>query len=55
MVASYFAGFNMIYYSVKEALHKNSEFDRLQINDNIKFKRYWGGIGIDNELKLGKI
>ena len=55
MVASTFAGFNMIYYSVKEALEKGVDLKNVKIKNGIEFKRYWGGIGIDEENFLGRI
>jgi carbamoyl-phosphate synthase large subunit len=55
MVASTFAGFNMIYYSVKQALGQNVELNDINIKNNVKFKRYWGGIGLFGEDLLGKI
>jgi len=54
MVVSLFAGFNIIYYSILEALGYEIDLSRVKLKDNIKFKRYWGGIAIDNEI-LGKI
>ncbi len=55
MVASTFAGFNMIYYAVKLALGQDIELKDLNIKNNVEFKRYWGGIGLLGENLLGKI
>ena len=55
MVTSTFAGFNMIYHSVKQALGEEIDLDNLKIQDGVEFKRYWGGIGIDRENVLGRI
>lgn len=46
MVASVFAGFNMIYYAVKECLGEEVNLDAVRLIDKSEFKRYWGGIGI---------
>jgi carbamoyl-phosphate synthase large subunit len=56
MVVSTFAGFNMIYYSVKEAIEGQVDISNIRLVDGIKFKRYWGGIVVNEEDKLlGKI
>ena len=55
MVVSVLAGCNMIYYSVLEALGKAPEVDSVKINNNLKFKRYWGGVASDNDGFVGKI
>ncbi len=55
MVASTYAGFNMIYYSVKEALGYSVEISDIEICDNTHIKRYWGAIAIKDENYSGKI
>jgi carbamoyl-phosphate synthase large subunit len=46
MVASLFAGFNMIYYSVKEILGERVHLQNIKLTDKSEFKRYWGGVGM---------
>ena len=46
MVASLFAGFNMIYYSVREILGEPVSLQKIVLKDAVEFKRYWGGVGI---------
>ena len=55
MVASTYAGFNMIYYSVKEALGNSVEISDIEICDNTHIKRYWGAIAIKDANYSGKI
>ena len=55
MVAATFAGFNIIYASVQEALGSKIRFKSIKLIDNVEFKRYWGGIGIVNGKFNGKI
>ncbi len=55
MVASTYAGFNMIYYSVKEALGYSIEISDIEICDNTHIKRYWGAIAIKDENYFGRI
>ncbi len=55
MVASTYAGFNMIYYSVKEALGYSIEISDIEICDNTHIKRYWGAIAIKDANYSGKI
>ena len=43
MVASYFAGFNIIYNSVKRFLGEDIKITKKQYKE-IEFKRYWGGV-----------
>jgi carbamoyl-phosphate synthase large subunit len=49
MVASLFAGFNMIYYSVKEILGEEVPNENIKLKDKTVFKRFWGGVGISEE------
>jgi carbamoyl-phosphate synthase large subunit len=49
MVASLFAGFNMIYYSVKEILGEEVRIENIKLKDKTVFKRFWGGVGIVGE------
>jgi len=55
MVASVFTGFNLIYYSVMEALGKPTKVDNLNLKDGLKFKRYWGGVAINKDEFIGKV
>lgn len=55
MVFSVYAGFNMIYYSVIEALGMPVKVESFTLNDKVKFKRYWGGVIIDDNGLIGKI
>lgn len=55
MIISVFAGFSLIYYSVAEALGKPVKVSNLNLKDGLKFKRYWGGIGINEDGFIGKI
>lgn len=55
MIASTYAGFNMIYYSVKEALGCSIEISDIEICDNTHIKRYWGAIAIKDENYFGRI
>jgi len=55
MVVDVFTGFNVIYYSVMEALGKPVKVDDFDLKSEIRFKRYWGGIGIDGSRIIGKI
>ena len=55
MVASTYAGFNMIYYSVKEALGYSVEISNIEICGNTHIKRYWGAIAIKDANYSGKI
>jgi len=55
MVFSVFAGFNIIYCSVMEALGKPARISDLNLKNGFKFKRYWGGIGISENGFIGKI
>ncbi len=55
MIASTYAGFNMIYYSVKEALGYSLEIPDIKICDNTHIKRYWGAIAIKDENYSEKI
>lgn len=55
MIASTYAGFNMIYYSVKEALGHSIDISDIKICDNTHIKRYWGAIAIKDESYLGRV
>ena len=47
MVAGGFAGFNLIYYSIREAVGDPiKNFDPARLRDGLEFIRYWGGLGI---------
>ncbi len=49
MIAAVMAGANMIAWSVEEALGRKLDLEGVQIKWGLKFKRYWGGIGIYGE------
>jgi carbamoyl-phosphate synthase large subunit len=55
MVVSTFAGFNMIYYSVKEALGFEVDIREKVLKNGLQFKRFWGGICIENGQFIGRI
>ena len=55
MVVSVFAGCNMIYYAVMEALEKPVKVNKVQLKNDITFKRYWGGIAGDENGYIGTI
>jgi len=57
MVASTFAGVNIIWWSIKEALGEKIEFGETnRCNNGMRFLRYWGGIAVDsNNKKVGTI
>lgn len=55
MLASTYAGFNMIYYSVKEALGYSTNISDIKLCDNTHIKRYWGAIAIKDANYLGRI
>ncbi len=48
MIAAAAAGCNMIYYSVLEALNPGGTYE-FNLKDKVEFKRYWGGVGIDQQ------
>lgn len=54
MVVSTFAGFNMVYYAVKKALGLEVSLSHVNLKE-IKFKRYWGGIAIEDEKFIGRV
>lgn len=55
MVTSVFAGFNLIYYSVMEALGKSVKIDNFNLKNGLKFKRYWGGVATNKDGFIEKI
>ncbi|RLG19015.1 ATP-dependent carboxylate-amine ligase [Candidatus Micrarchaeota archaeon] len=55
MVASVFAGFNVIYYAVAAALGSKIKLDKTNLKDGLKFKRYWGGVATDEGKPAGKV
>jgi len=55
MVTSVLAGFNLIYYSTKEARGKPTKISNLSLNDALRFRRYWGGVVINESGFIGKI
>lgn len=48
MIAAAAAGCNMIYYSILEALKPGATYS-FNLTDKVEFKRYWGGVGIDQQ------
>ncbi len=55
MVTSAFAGFNIIYYSVMEALNKKAAVGKTILKDRINFIRYWGGVAVYENKFIGKV
>ncbi|MEM2175059.1 MAG: ATP-grasp domain-containing protein [Candidatus Micrarchaeia archaeon] len=55
MVVSKFANFNMIYYSVMEALGCKIDLKEVHIYNGIRFVRYWGGIAELHGNFIGRI
>jgi carbamoyl-phosphate synthase large subunit len=55
MVASIFTGFNLIYYAVMEALGKPMKVKDVKLKAGLRFKRYWGGVVIDEDGFAAKI
>lgn len=55
MVLSAFAGFNVVYYSIREALGYHVDTGAVRLKNNVRFKRYWGGIATEDGSFLGKI
>ena len=55
MATSVFAGFNIIYYSIIEALGEKVEIKNLSLKEEVSFQRYWGGIASINGEFAGKI
>ncbi len=57
MVASTFAGSNIIWWAIKEALGEKVEFkETKKIIYGTRFIRYWGGVAVDNnDKKIGQI
>ena len=49
MIAAVMAGANMIAWSVEESLENPVDISDVEISWGMKFKRYWGGIGIYSE------
>jgi carbamoyl-phosphate synthase large subunit len=51
MIMSVLSGANMIYWSVKEAIGEKVDLDNINIKWGTKFRRYWGGLVVeDNEI-----
>lgn len=55
MVASAFAGFNIIYYSVMEALGKKMAVKETILKEKVNFVRYWGGVAVYENKFIGKV
>ena len=51
MIAAAAAGCNMIYYSIVEALNPDGTY-KFDLKDKVEFKRYWGGVGIDQQKNV---
>jgi carbamoyl-phosphate synthase large subunit len=47
MIASKFAGCNIIYLALKHLFNENVNINQYSINNRVEFKRYWGGVGIE--------
>lgn len=47
MVVSMFAGFNIVYYAVREALGQPAAVADVEVADGVTFTRYWGGAASD--------
>lgn len=54
MVVSGFAGFNVIYYSVMNALGRKVSLPKAKLRE-VYFKRYWGGVAVYENAVIGKI
>jgi len=57
MVVSTLAGYNMIWWTIKELLEENFEVPLLEKNsERMRFVRYWGGVGFfEDGTKIGPI
>ena len=55
MVTSNFAGFNMIYYSVLEALGSAVAAEGVEVTEGLRFSRYWGGLAALNGDVVGRV
>ena len=55
MVFSLFAGFNVIYAALKEAMGEEVSLENITLQDKLEFKRYWGGIAVYEQQVAGKI
>jgi len=55
MVVSSYAGFNMIYWAVAAALGFEVKGDQRNLRGGLSFKRYWGGIAVENESAVGRV
>lgn len=55
MAASTLAGFNIIYYSVMEALGKKTAVDKIILKEGASFMRYWGGVAVYGNKFIGKV
>ena len=55
MIVSMFAGFNIIYAAVKEALGEAVSLENITLQDKLEFMRYWGGVAVNGQTVVGKI
>jgi carbamoyl-phosphate synthase large subunit len=55
MVTVWFAGFNMIYAAIREAMGEPVDLKGVEIKDGTEFLRYWGGVGILGDDLVTKI
>lgn len=55
MAASTFAGFNIIYYSVMEALGKKVDVKKTVLKEKVNFVRYLGGVASYDSKVIGKV
>jgi len=53
MVAGVFAGFNLIYYAIKEIMGEPVDhFDSTNLRDGLRFLRYWGGVAVHEDTEF---
>ncbi|MGQ9811727.1 MAG: ATP-grasp domain-containing protein [bacterium] len=55
MVTAVFAGYNVIWFAVKEALGEENTVHKCTKHLNVKFLRYWGGVAVQDDQKLASI
>lgn len=55
MVVSIFAGFNVIYAAVKQAMGEEVSLNNVTLRENVGFIRYWGGIGVEGGRIVGQV
>lgn len=55
MVVSTIAGYNIIWSAVREAIKEPVADNSSSLRRNMRFIRYWGGIGVENGRKIDQI